>query len=162
MLTRPCCLAALALALAGCADTLNDSWSTTQKVATPRPAATVPPRAVATAPPTVTLTPGDTGVSPGAPVPTAASAEPANSYKGTIAPLIQSRCASCHGPNGSGSDSLILCDATGKPLYSAVSRHISAIISTTRSGKMPEGGPRFTTAEVAALQAWQAQGTPNN
>jgi len=41
-------------------------------------------------------------------------------------------------------------------------QQIDDVISTTKRGKMPEGGPRFTAAEVAVLQQWKDAGTPKN
>jgi mono/diheme cytochrome c family protein len=95
------------------------------------------------------------------PLATAATPAPV-SYKQDVAPLIAGRCAACHRQGGEAASAATLADAQGKADYAGIKARINDIISDTRRGRMPEGGPRFTAAEVAILQAWKDAGTPDN
>ena len=46
--------------------------------------------------------------------------------------------------------------------YASAKAALSQIISQLSSGGMPRGLPKWTTAELALVKAWQAEGAPNN
>ena len=143
-------------ALAGCSDTMDTAWKSSSATSGTRVVKPVVPVASATpASPTVTASSAPAAASS----PAAAGAV---TFSQDVAPLIESRCASCHGPGGSGADDALLTTAAGKADYAAIKGDISQIVSVVQRGKMPEGGPRFTSAEVAVLQRWQQAGSPQN
>lgn len=117
-----------------------------QPVVTPAPGA---PLGGTSQPPTGTQTPAPDG------------SQTAVSFQTQVAPLLKDRCASCHG-TAVAADGLILFDAAGKARQGEIKTRIASIIATVESGKMPQGGPRFTPSEVDLLQDWKAEGAPNN
>ena len=79
-----------------------------------------------------------------------------------IAPLMFSRCAPCHRPGESAPFSLLT--------YTDVKKHAAQIATVTKTRFMPpwlpDPGPKFqgerrlTEAEIAIIEAWVAQGSP--
>lgn len=94
--------------------------------------------------------------------PAASVRPPVTSFKTAVAPLFTSACAGCHTPGGQGASNIAIFDATGKVNYTEVSGKISQILAATQAGEMPQGRTALTPAELAVLESWQAEGTPNN
>jgi hypothetical protein len=46
--------------------------------------------------------------------------------------------------------------------YASVKANLSRVISQISSGGMPQARPKWTSAELALVKAWQAEGAPNN
>src|SRR4030088_2013754 len=93
--------------------------------------------------------------------PSLAQAQP--TFTNDIAPIIWSRCASCHRPGEIGPFSLIT--------YEDVRRHAAPIATVTARRIMPpwkpvegkgsfQGERRLTDAELESLQQWIARGAP--
>jgi mono/diheme cytochrome c family protein len=100
---------------------------------------------------------------PSAPVP--APANPsigAVSYLKTVAPLLNSKCAGCHTPGGSGSRAIVLFKSAGALNDENIQKNIDTIISVTASGRMPIGGTKLSPTEVAALRSWKEAGAGLN
>lgn len=128
---------------------------------------------VACSNPSATQTPANsqtnTGASPTTATPastTPATGTPAAarsvSFANDVRPLLDSRCAGCHKPGGRGAADAPFVDASGHAKYDDVSAQIGGILTQVRTGQMPKVGPKLTTDEIAILEAWQANGTPNN
>jgi tetratricopeptide (TPR) repeat protein len=94
---------------------------------------------------------------------TVASAQPRLTFTKDIAPIVWTRCASCHRPGEIGPFSLIT--------YDDVRRHTAQIAAVTARRLMPPWKPvdgagvfqserRLTDAELQTLQAWIAGGAP--
>ena len=95
--------------------------------------------------------------------PSLAGAQPRLTFNRDIAPIVWSRCASCHRPGEIGPFSLIT--------YDDVRRHAAQIAVVTARRIMPPWKPvagkgefqserRLTDRELAALQTWIAAGAP--
>ena len=95
--------------------------------------------------------------------PSLAYAQPRLTFSHDIAPIIWSRCASCHRPGEIGPFSLIT--------YEDVRRHATQIATVTARRIMPPWKPvegkgsfqserRLTDAELQSLQQWIASGAP--
>jgi tetratricopeptide (TPR) repeat protein len=95
--------------------------------------------------------------------PSLAYAQPPLTFSKDIAPIIWSRCASCHRPGEIGPFSLIT--------YEDVRRHAAQIATVTARRIMPPWKPvegkgsfqserRLTDAELRSLQQWIASGAP--
>lgn len=82
------------------------------------------------------------------------------SFQTQVAPLLQARCAACHGSAALGGVSLF--DGAGNARYADVKTRLTSILSAVTSGAMPRGGPRLTPSEVELLAGWSAAGAPNN
>jgi hypothetical protein len=46
--------------------------------------------------------------------------------------------------------------------YASVNANLSKVISQLSGGNMPQTRPKWTSAELALVKAWQAEGAPNN
>jgi hypothetical protein len=46
--------------------------------------------------------------------------------------------------------------------YASVKNNLSKVISQLSGGNMPQTRPRWTSAELALVKAWQTEGAPNN
>lgn len=68
--------------------------------------------------------------------------------------LARNRCLECHSSAGG--------DRAGVNLetYESVKSRAGALVSVTRSGFMPMGGPALAAADVAVLEAWNLAGAP--
>jgi mono/diheme cytochrome c family protein len=108
------------------------------------------------------LTSCSTTAAPGAPTAATLPASGVTSFKSNVAPLLTSKCVSCHTPAGRGARDMVFQDAAGQTDYAQTKAGIDRIISSVESGKMPQGGPALTTAEIGTLVAWQKDGMPNN
>lgn len=84
------------------------------------------------------------------------------SFAKDVQPLLDGRCAMCHKPGGRGAADAPFIDASGHAKYDEVSSQIGGILTQVRTGQMPLSGPKLTADEIALLEAWQANGTPNN
>ena len=95
--------------------------------------------------------------------PSLAHAQPRLTFSKDIAPIVWSRCASCHRPGEIGPFSLIT--------YDDVRRHAAQIATVTARRIMPPWKPvegkgdfqserRLTDAELQSLQQWIASGAP--
>jgi hypothetical protein len=95
--------------------------------------------------------------------PTLALAQPRLTFSKDIAPIIWSRCASCHRPGEIGPFSLIT--------YDDVRRHATQIADATARRIMPPWKPvpgkgdflgprRLTDSELQSIQQWIANGAP--
>jgi len=93
----------------------------------------------------------------------AAQVVPSVTFTRDIAPIIFSRCASCHRPEGDAPFSLTTFDE--------VRRRASMIAAVTKSRYMPpwkpeagfgdfQGARRLTSDEIAAIERWVGQNTP--
>lgn len=82
------------------------------------------------------------------------------SFQTQVAPLLQARCASCHGSTGAGGVTLF--DGAGDARYSAIKARIASIIGEVSSGQMPRNAPRLTQEEVEMLESWNDAGAPEN
>jgi hypothetical protein len=81
-------------------------------------------------------------------------AAPDVSLRKDIVPMIKMRCSQCHG-------GWIL--GTGEPNTARLKHDLNDIILRVEHGNMPKDKPgSVTTAEIAALKAWQASGAPDN
>jgi hypothetical protein len=84
-------------------------------------------------------------------------------YSGTIAPIMQARCNSCHsGSNPSGSLDLTTWSAVNQ---SAMSGNLVASvrrIAGDNIADMPPSGPALSNCRIRQLELWVAQGAPNN
>jgi Flp pilus assembly protein TadD len=91
------------------------------------------------------------------------AAQPAITFARDIAPIVWSRCATCHRPGEIGPFPLLT--------YDDVKRRATQIAAVTRRGVMPPWKPvagkgefqderRLTDAELATLQRWIADGAP--
>lgn len=84
------------------------------------------------------------------------------SFKTNVAPLLQQTCAGCHAQGQQGASNLMMFDDAGNVDYSAVRSNIRSMIRQVQAGKMPQGGPHYTPAQIDVLSQWSAAGAPNN
>src|SRR5262252_5213642 len=95
--------------------------------------------------------------------PALARAQPPLTFSKDIAPIIWTRCSTCHRPGEIGPFSLIT--------YEDVRRHVTQIADVTARRIMPPWKPvagkgdfqsarRLTDAELLSLQQWLASGAP--
>jgi hypothetical protein len=87
----------------------------------------------------------------------AACPTPTPSFARDVNPILQARCAGCHGPSGLASD---------RPLttYQEVHAQRSSALNQTYACRMPpadSGGP-LTGAERSQVLGWFVCGAPNN
>jgi mono/diheme cytochrome c family protein len=107
---------------------------------------------------TGSATPGDGGDpdGPGCPndLPASCPGTPP-SYPTEIAPIITTRCASCHGPGGESANR----DFT---TYDGIFAERTTILTQVYSCRMPPAGaPAVAPSERAALLAWLVCGAPS-
>lgn len=76
-------------------------------------------------------------------------------YAATIAPLLEARCVSCHGPGGVSSE---------KPLgtWAEVSARRSSVLDQVYACRMPQPPAVLPPAERAELLAWLVCGAPDD
>ena len=84
------------------------------------------------------------------------------SFQADVAPVFQQRCGGCHASGQQGASAVQLFSAPGQVDRVVVSGAIARILSACQSGDMPRGGSPLTSAELSALERWQAAGTPAN
>jgi hypothetical protein len=101
------------------------------------------------------IKPSTTPTTPGSGCDTAS----AISYSAQIAPIITSKCISCHGASNGGTKlhdwTNVNAKATSGKLYGAVSWNGSAL-------NMPQGGSKLSDCDIAKVKKWAAAGAPNN
>jgi hypothetical protein len=81
---------------------------------------------------------------------------PAPGWAKDVAPVIASRCATCHAKGGLAAD---------KPLtgYAEVFSRRGSVLTQVHACKMPQAGaPQLTPVERAAVQGWLVCGAPND
>jgi hypothetical protein len=91
--------------------------------------------------------------------------DPSNiSFKHEIAPILQQRCAGCHGGNKPKGDlsmatfRLLARGVGGSAIIDPGESNISQMIEVIRSGDMPKGGGKVSRGELALLASWIDQG----
>jgi mono/diheme cytochrome c family protein len=84
------------------------------------------------------------------------------SFASDVMPLLKSKCSACHSTGGRGAADVEMFDASGTAKFDNIKGHIGDMITQTRTGRMPMGGPPLSTDQISILESWQAQGTPNN
>lgn len=78
------------------------------------------------------------------------------SYSGAVAEILDTYCASCHGPGGQESNNRF-------DSYALASSKRGSIASEVSAGKMPpKDGASMPSTEEATLLAWIACGAPDN
>ena len=91
-----------------------------------------------------------------------ATPPPAVSFRGAVAPLLVQRCAGCHAPGQKGASKVQIFATPGQVDRGVVAEAIARIVSAVQAGEMPQGGTPLTADERAALEQWEAAGTPDN
>jgi len=83
------------------------------------------------------------------------------SFKSQVVPILQAHCAKCH-TEGRPSP-FAMFNKDGTPNQATVAFRITDMIGAIRTGKMPKDAPgSVTSAEIATLEAWAAQGAQDN
>lgn len=83
------------------------------------------------------------------------------SFSTTIQPILNANCISCH--SGAGPSAGIRL-ANHSEVSAAIDggRFIGAIKHQSGFSAMPPSGPKLTTCQISQIEAWVAQGKPNN
>ncbi len=83
------------------------------------------------------------------------------SFSTTIQPVLNASCVSCH--SGAGASAGIRL-SNHSEVSAAIDggRFIGAIKHQSGFSAMPPSGPKLTTCQISQIEAWVAQGKPNN
>jgi uncharacterized membrane protein len=83
------------------------------------------------------------------------------SFSATIQPVLNANCVSCH--SGAGASAGIRL-SNHSEVSAAIDggRFIGAIKHQGGFSAMPPSGPKLTTCQISQIEAWVAQGKPNN
>ncbi|MFN3875028.1 MAG: hypothetical protein ACK4L7_03825 [Flavobacteriales bacterium] len=84
------------------------------------------------------------------------------SYSGTIAPLLQARCNSCHNNGPSPSGGLNLTQWATVNQVAMDGRLEGSVRHLPTYAAMPPSGPQLSACRIRQIQLWIAQGAPNN
>jgi mono/diheme cytochrome c family protein len=90
------------------------------------------------------------------------------SFSNDVLPILESRCASCHGVNQTQaglsltSYSALMAGSSRGPVVAPGDAESSLIVELVRGGQMPKGGPRLTPNQVQLLVDWINQGALDN
>jgi cytochrome c5 len=79
----------------------------------------------------------------------------AATYSGTIKPLLEKYCTSCHSPTTLDIPPML-------NTYGDAKANVAAANDAIRTASMPPSGKTPTDAETKAFQDWVNQGAPNN
>ena len=81
-------------------------------------------------------------------------------YSGTIQPIIDNYCLSCHGNNAATSGGNVFLRSYDEVYAQRVK--ILASIQSTASNPMPKGTMGLSACAVSQFTKWNADGSPNN
>lgn len=83
------------------------------------------------------------------------------SFSTTIQPILNASCVSCH--SGAGASAGIRLTSHSE-VSAAIDggRFIGAIKHQSGFSAMPPSGPKLTDCQISQIEAWVAQGKPNN
>ena len=90
------------------------------------------------------------------------------SYANDIAPLLQSRCGSCHGGNQTQADlnllsyAALMSGSENGPVIIPGDATKSLLVDLVASQKMPKRGPKLTPDQVQLITDWVNQGASDN
>jgi len=98
---------------------------------------------------------GSTGVDGGGSAGLDGSTPIAVTYSGTIRPLLDKYCTSCHSPTSRDIPPIL-------DTYAGAKANAAAANAAISTGGMPPSGKAPTDAETQAFQDWVNQGAPNN
>ena len=81
-------------------------------------------------------------------------------YAGTVAPIMASRCNSCH----SGSSPSAGINTSTHAGLSGITgnRLLGSIKHQSDFSPMPQGGSKLTSCQISQIEAWVSNGKPNN
>ena len=84
------------------------------------------------------------------------------SFKTQVVPILKDHCAKCH-VAGNPNVPFTMFDADGNPQQATVAFRITDMIAAVRAKKMPKDKPgSVSEQELGILEAWNAQGAPDN
>jgi mono/diheme cytochrome c family protein len=82
-------------------------------------------------------------------------------YTKNIAPIIQANCYSCHAGTASGSFGINLDSYTSLRAMARSGELLNRLTTTDLSERMPKGGGKLPDCDIAKINAWIQNGTPN-
>ena len=83
------------------------------------------------------------------------------SFSGSVAPLLQQRCVSCH--NASLRNGNVSLESYAQVQRVATDGRLMGVITHAQGyPPMPQNGPKLSACEIARIRQWVRSGMPNN
>lgn len=83
-------------------------------------------------------------------------------YSGTIAPLMNASCNSCHGGTAAAGGGIVLDTYAGVKTYAANGKLLNSILQNGAASAMPKGGSKLPDCSINKVRAWINKGMLNN
>ena len=83
-------------------------------------------------------------------------------YSGTIAPLMNASCNSCHGGTASAGAGIVLDKYEGVKTYATNGKLLNSILQNGAASAMPKGSSKLPDCSINKVRAWINKGMLNN